>query len=144
MCEKRTSAYRAFRARASILILLLLPFLLAMSAKEDLPEVDAAFFYKEICPSCENYQKAEELAGLLVRAKKRYSHVTAKSYNTALSANAEKFKVILAERGIPDISYLGTVLVVNGEYIVGYEEIEIVVKHLRETGIFIAPEGSEG
>ncbi|MBT3272038.1 MAG: hypothetical protein HN368_02700 [Spirochaetales bacterium] len=97
----------------------------------------------EICPSCEDYQKAEDIAETLASAAKRYTNISAKSYNMALSENAEKYAAVLIERELPDISYLSTVLIVNNEYVIGYEEIEIAANHMRKTGEFKVIEGSE-
>ena len=98
------------------------------------PPIDVAFFYQEICPSCEGYQKAEEIVSTLLAAGKAFKHVTAASYNTFTPAHAEKYTEILAERDLMNISHIDTVLIVDSRYIVGYEEIEIAVNELRNTG----------
>ncbi len=98
------------------------------------PDIDAAFFFMEICPGCENYQLADRLTGMLIGASRKYRNVTAKGYNVATPGHGSALVELVEERGLPDLAYLSPVLIVNTSYIIGYEEIEVAVQELYETG----------
>ena len=97
-------------------------------------KIDAVFFFTEICTACGSYKSAGELADLLSSASGNYKHVTVAAYNIALPKYAAKLSEIIEKRGLPDISYMSTVLVVNKIYFVGYEDIEAAVKEICDTG----------
>lgn len=134
-CERRTSV-SSLRPRVFLLIVFLavLSTVVYAGGQPEGPEIDAAFFYMEICPACENYQLADRLAGQLYSASKKYRNVIAKGYNVATPQSATKLVEIVEERGLPDIAYLSPVLIVNTTYIVGYEEIEAAVQEIYDTG----------
>jgi hypothetical protein len=135
MCERRTSV-SSVRWPVPLLVALLALFSTVAYAggQPEGPEIDAAFFYMEICPACENYQLADRLNGQLYSASKKYGNVTGKSYNVATPQHATKLIEIVEERGLPDIAYLSPVLIVNTSYIVGYEEIEVAIQEIHDTG----------
>lgn len=107
---------------------------LAAWGGEELPPIEVAFFYLETCSSCQGREFAEELTVLLAASNKKHRHVSAKSYNLASSENTDKFVEALYKRGLPDLSNLPPILLVNDSFVAGYNDITEVVVHLRDTG----------
>jgi len=144
MFERHTSVSRTYR----ILFLLIVVVTTAVEAhaggRAEGPEIDAEFFFMEICPLCETYQTAEQIAGQLATASREHKNITTRSYNLVRPDGGERLVAIIEERGLPDISYLSPVLIVNTTYIVGYEEIEAAVEELLETGDLASLHEAEG
>ena len=124
----------AVRAVVTFLLLVVFSSVLFAGGRQEDPGIDAKFFYMEICSACETYQLADLLSGLLVSASRKYGNVTAKGYNVAAPQNSDVLRETIEERGLPDIAYLSPVLIVNSIYIIGYEEIEVAVQELYDTG----------
>ena len=135
MCERRTSVSSVRRSVPLLVALLALFSTIAYAGGQpEGPEIDAAFFYMEICPAFENYQLADRLNGQLYIASKKYRNVTGNSYDVATPQHATKLVEIVEERGLQDIAYLRPILIVNTSYIVGYEEIEVAIQEIHDTG----------
>lgn len=92
--------------------------LLSNCSRNDTDKVsrDLYFFYMELCPSCEEYQFADELAS-------RVTDMGGTALNIILDEDALKMKEILTEKGLSRISHVLPLLVEGEEYTVGYEDI---------------------
>ena len=82
-----------------------------------------AFFYQEVCPSCEDYQRAERIAGRVFTLGRRSRAITAEAHNLLDQPSLDRLEEVLRQAGLPDISRSVPLLVVNDRYIVGYEEM---------------------
>ena len=87
-------------------------------------ETDLHFFYLELCPSCEEYVMAEELAASVLT-------LGGKALNIIHDDDAKKMKEILTEKNLADISHVLPLLVIKDTYAVGYEEISDKIDELK-------------
>lgn len=77
---------------------------------------DIHFFYLELCPSCEEYEMAEDLAAQVAKMGGR-------SLNIIMAEDAEEMRAVLTEKGLADIAHVLPLLVEGKKYMVGYDEI---------------------
>ena len=96
--------------------------------------IDLAFFYMEICPACETYQKAESIAGYVAAAWREHKHVKGRSYNIATPQHVDALRTLIKERGLPDLIGAIPVLIVDSTYYLGYDDIEKAVRHVLAEG----------
>lgn len=98
---------------------------LLLSCSEDkVAEADIHFFYLELCPSCDEYVMAEELAESVIQ-------LGGKSRNIIHDDDAVIMRDLLTEKKLADISHSLPLLIMENEYFVGYEEISAVVDSLE-------------
>ena len=108
-----------FMKNTKIVISSLLAIFLLTSCvpkKEVVAEADIQFFYLELCPSCNEYVLAENLA-------EKVLSLGGKALNIIHDDDAKTMKSILTEKHLADISHVLPLLVIENEYFVGYEEI---------------------
>lgn len=96
--------------------------LILTSCKDQKPR-DLLFFYFESCPSCDEYIMAEKLNEEILRLNKKRDW-NARFYNLITPESGAELKKILNEKGLPDISRSLPLLIIDNEYINGYDEIE--------------------
>ena len=96
--------------------------------------VEIAFFYDEICPSCDDYVIAEDIAGRVVSLGRLNRRVRAEAHNAATATGQARLAEYVDQHAVPDISASMPLLFVGEEYTVGYEEIEDRVAELSEKG----------
>lgn len=95
---------------------------------------DVDFFYREICPECEGYRRARSITGELSTVDRERDDVEAESHNL-IDPSAESLLLQeLSRRGLPDVSKSLPLLLVDGEYFVGYDDIEAAVAELQRDG----------
>lgn len=97
--------------------------------------VEIVFFYDEICPSCEDYARAEDIAGQVVSLGRWTQRVKAEAYNAAAEIGSTRLNAYIVQHGLPDVSGSVPLLFVGREYTVGYEEIEAAVAQLTAKGV---------
>jgi hypothetical protein len=97
--------------------------------------VEVVFFYDEICPSCEDYIRAEEIAGRVVSLGRTNRAVSAEAHNTAIPSGQSRLAEYIEKHRLPDVSASAPLLFVDEEYTVGYEEIEAEVSRLLDRGL---------
>ena len=90
---------------------------------------DLMFYYFESCPSCEEYKLAEELGGK-VDTLNESDRWEGRSRNLISPDAARELKTVLKEKDLPDISRSLPLLIINNEYINGYEAIGIKLDKL--------------
>ena len=95
--------------------------------------MEIAFYYMELCPGCDSYQKAEMLRGMVFSMTMTKTY-TGESYNMGHGDNEASDTLFenFEKRGLPDISYSLPLLFVGDEYFVGYDEIEEKLRLLLE------------
>jgi len=97
---------------------------------------EIAFFYLETCPSCEDYELAENLTLKMENAAKKghfpWKTVTVTSNNVLTQKQVDDLKEYIDSRGLPDVSLSLPLLFVNNEIVIGYEEIEKLIDGLIE------------
>ena len=108
-------------AKKPLLVLLILTLILTLSCSER-ERVDLLFFYLEICPSCDDYQMAEDFNATIRDLDKR-GIWSARYYNLINPEGSEELKKVLREKSLPDVSRSLPLLIVGDEYINGYENI---------------------
>lgn len=112
--------------RALSFLLIVLAFLSSCTPKE--PPRDLFFFYFESCAGCEDYEMAEDLAARIKKsAKKEWN---ASSYNLVLPEGGETLKDVLEDKSLPDISRSLPILIVEDEFVNGYEKIDETLTEL--------------
>ncbi len=89
------------------------------------------FFYFESCPSCEEYQLAEEYREKIeeLNGSKPWRGL---SRNLITPESAGELKTILKEKELPDISRSLPLLIIGNEYINGYTAIGEKLDELLE------------
>ncbi len=96
---------------------------LMISCTNHREEKTLLFFYLETCPSCDEYILAEELSQALARMDREMAWNTG-SYNLAIPENLQVLKETLKKMDLPDISRSLPLLIMDGNYINGYQDIE--------------------
>jgi hypothetical protein len=111
----------------------LLPLLFMVVSCEKVEPVELAFFYMEVCPGCEAYQRAETLGGFVVTLgqTKEYTGEVWNLGHGDQKGSTHLFE-ILDKYELPDISYSLPLLFIGSDYYVGYEEIEEKLRSLLE------------
>lgn len=86
---------------------------------------DLHFFYMELCPSCEEYEFAEDLAA-------RVSGLGGSALNIIMAEDASEMKEVLTEKGLADVAHVLPLLVEGSEYTVGYDDIAARIDSLSK------------
>lgn len=99
-------------------------------------EAYIAFFYLETCPSCEEYVQAKKIEAMLKDAAKKgyfpWTKIHLVSTNVLQAEHLQQLQAYIEEGDFPDVSRSLPVIFVNKELVVGYDEIEILVKGLTD------------
>jgi hypothetical protein len=106
--------------------------LLVVFSCESPQRVQLAFFFSEICPSCEDYERAEHIAGVVLELAGN-RRITGEIHNIVSQEAQDRLEEVIRERGTPDVSLSLPILFVDDRYVVGYEEIEEELAGLRES-----------
>lgn len=114
-----------------VITLLALSFLISSCGedKKEIIERDIYFFYLELCPGCESYEAAERISGEVLR-------LGGKATNIIHDDDAKNMKEFLERKSLGNLSHVLPLMVYEGSYYVGYEDIEaqlvIMSKELAE------------
>jgi len=103
--------------------------------------IKLAFFYMEICPACEDYQRAERIAGYVTAAWREHKHVEGENFNIVSPQHVDALEALVKEHNLPDLKNEIPVLIANTSYYVGYDDIEEAVLHVLEEGA-LPPQGT--
>jgi hypothetical protein len=113
--------------RFFLLILLTVSSLSCLSSKE--PPRDLLFYFFETCPSCDDYILAEEFNEKINQLNKR-SEWKGSHHNLVVPENVNLLKETLKEKQLPDVSRSLPLLIIDSEYINGYEQIGLKLDEL--------------
>lgn len=88
------------------------------------------FYYMEVCASCDGTEEFYEIYERLFSAEeRRQQHVEIAAYNVFLESNEAHYEQAAEQLGIPDGTSM-PVLVVDGRWVSGYDEIEESMREL--------------
>lgn len=108
-----------------LFVLIGISTLSSCGGKEEAVQVaDVHFFYLEFCPDCEDYKTAEKIS-------ESVELLGGSAQNIVSDEDALNLKNILTEKNLADISHSLPLLLVEGSYYVGYEEISKIVESLK-------------
>ena len=95
---------------------------------------EMAFFYRETCPSCDDYLMARSIAERVETGAKQgwfpWTTVRFTSTNILTQQQVDELDAFIGSHDLPDVSLSLPLFFVNGEIVVGYEEINLLVDGL--------------
>lgn len=95
-----------------------------------------AFFYRETCPSCEEYILAEQITERVQTAAKKgwfpWQQVKFTSTNVLGEQQVNELDAFISSHDFPDVSLSLPLFFVNDEIVVGYDEIVLLLDGLLE------------
>jgi hypothetical protein len=91
----------------------------------------AALFYSEICPSCEDYRRAEDLAARLLWVQRSGGDLETRSANVITPEAQEVMDRYIRDNGFPRTLQSLPILFIADRYLVGYAEIEAEISRLE-------------
>ena len=124
--SSRRDAARIFRCGALIL------YLLAVIGCGPSETVDILFFHDEICPSCDNYKRAEMITSRIYSLKGTGIRYNVGAHNMIDPKTPPKLIEELEARGLSDVSNSIPIILIDDAYYAGYEDIEEAVNKLAK------------
>lgn len=115
-----------------LIIPILIITVITMSCKSE-PSQEIAFFYLEVCPSCESYEMAEELSHSVLDLTKT-GEFSGRGWNLGIQDKEiqKSLTDYIEKYNLPDVSYSLPLLFIGEEYIVGYDDINQRIKSLEK------------